>query len=105
MSEAAVLLGALLSPLLAFALLMWLTHLEETLPHDVAAARRQPPPPPILVILEPVPAPGPTMPAVPASQATVAGTVTGSVTGAAPVLGTPAPDVPGGWIGSGRLTT
>jgi hypothetical protein len=102
-SEAAVLLGALLSPLLAFALLMWLTHLEETLPHDVAAARREPPPPPILVIFEAVPAPGPAMPAVPASQATVAGTVTGS----APALGSPAPapDLPGGWIGSGRLTT
>jgi hypothetical protein len=50
-----------------------------------------------------VPAPLPAMPAVPASQATVAGTVTGS----APALGSPAPapDLPGGWIGSGRLTT
>jgi hypothetical protein len=54
-SEATVLLGAMLSPLLAFALLMWLTHLEETLPHDVAAAQRKPPPPPILAIVEPAP--------------------------------------------------
>lgn len=50
MSEVVVLVGATLSPLLALALLLWLTHLEETLPHDVHTARRKPPPPPILAV-------------------------------------------------------
>ena len=45
-----MLVGAMLSPLLALALLLWLTHLEETLPQAVHAAQRQPPPPPILTI-------------------------------------------------------
>jgi hypothetical protein len=49
-SEVAVLVGAMLSPLLALGLLLWLTHLEETLPQAVYAARRKPPPPPILAV-------------------------------------------------------
>jgi hypothetical protein len=49
-NEAAVLLAAVLSPLLGLGLLLWLTHLEETLSRDVDAARRKPAPPPILGI-------------------------------------------------------
>jgi len=45
-----VLTAAMLSPLIGLGLLLWLTHLEETLPRDVHAARRQPPPAPILAI-------------------------------------------------------
>jgi hypothetical protein len=41
---------ALLSPLLALALLLWLSHLEETLPRDVERSRRRPAPPPVLAI-------------------------------------------------------
>ena len=47
---ALVLLGAMLFPVAALALLLLLAHLEETLPRDVGQARRQPPPPPILAI-------------------------------------------------------
>ena len=50
MSEVAVLVGAMLSPLLALGLLLWLTHLEDTLPLDVHTAQRKPPPPPILAV-------------------------------------------------------
>ena len=49
-----VLVGALLSPLLGLGLLLWLTHLEDTLPRDVRRATREPAPEPILAI--PVPA-------------------------------------------------
>ena len=49
-----VLVGALLSPLLALGLLLWLAHLEDTLPRDVRRATREPAPEPILAI--PVPA-------------------------------------------------
>jgi hypothetical protein len=45
-----VLVGALLSPLLALALLLWLAHLEDTLPRDVRRASLQPAPEPILAI-------------------------------------------------------
>ncbi len=56
MSEVGVLVGAMLSPLLALALLLWLTHLEDTLPIDVHAAQRKPAPPPILAFEMPPPA-------------------------------------------------
>ena len=52
-----VLSVAVLSPGLGLALLLWLAHLEDTLPRDVEAARRQPAPAPILAI--PVTAPAP----------------------------------------------
>ena len=42
--------AALLFPVAGLGLILWLTHLEETLPRDVATARRRPPPPPILAI-------------------------------------------------------
>ena len=45
-----VLVGALLSPLLALGLLLWLAHLEDTLPRDVRRASREPAPEPILAI-------------------------------------------------------
>jgi hypothetical protein len=45
-----VLVGALLSPLLALGLLLWLAHLEDTLPRDVRRATREPAPEPILTI-------------------------------------------------------
>lgn len=43
-----ILTGAMVSPLLGLALLLWLAHLEDTLPQDVQRARRKPEPPPIL---------------------------------------------------------
>ena len=48
MSEVAMLLGAMLFPVLGLGLILWLTHLEETIPRDVRKAQREPPPPPIL---------------------------------------------------------
>ena len=45
-----VLVAALLSPLLGLGLLLWLAHLEDTLPRDVRRASRQPAPEPILAI-------------------------------------------------------
>ena len=45
-----VLSAAVLSPGLGLVLLLWLAHLEDTLPRDVETARRQPEPAPILAI-------------------------------------------------------
>ena len=45
-----VLVGALLSPLLGLGLLLWLAHLEDTLPRDVRRAAIKPAPEPILAI-------------------------------------------------------
>jgi hypothetical protein len=42
--------AAVLSPLLGLALLLWLAHLEDTLPQDVQRAGRSPDPAPILAI-------------------------------------------------------
>src|SRR5436189_83482 len=42
--------GALLFPAVALAFLLWLTHLEDTLPRDVQRAVRKPAPPPILSV-------------------------------------------------------
>jgi hypothetical protein len=42
--------GALLFPAVALAFLLWLTHLEDTLPRDVQRAVRKPAPPPILAM-------------------------------------------------------
>jgi hypothetical protein len=50
MNGALVMVGALLFPLIGLGLLLWLTHLEETLPRAVDQARRKPDPPPILAI-------------------------------------------------------
>ena len=50
MNEAAMIVGALLSPLAPFGLLLWLAHLEDTLERDVNAAQREPAPPPILSV-------------------------------------------------------
>jgi len=57
-NDALMMLTALAFPPAAFALLLWLTHLEETLPRDVRAGMRRPPPPPILAVpvREPTPA-------------------------------------------------
>jgi hypothetical protein len=57
-NSALVMAGALLFPLLGLGLLLWLTHLEETLPRAVDRTRRRPDPPPILAIpvREPQPA-------------------------------------------------
>ena len=62
-----VLVGALLSPLLALALLLWLAHLEDTLPRDVRRASLQPAPEPILAI--PLRAPGAPMVTIPEQRA------------------------------------
>ncbi len=45
-----MLAGALAMPLGAFAFLLWMAHLEETLPADVKRAQRKPEPAPILAI-------------------------------------------------------
>jgi hypothetical protein len=45
-----MLLGVTVFPVAALGLLLWLTHLEETLPRDVHAALRSPAPEPILAI-------------------------------------------------------
>ena len=45
-----IMIGAVLSPLLGLALLLWLAHLEDTLPQDVQRASRRPDPAPILAI-------------------------------------------------------
>jgi len=44
------LLGVTLFPVAAMAMLMWLTHLEETLPGAVLSAQHAPAPPPILAV-------------------------------------------------------
>jgi hypothetical protein len=69
MNEAAMIVGALLSPLAPFGLLLWLAHLEDTLERDVIAAQREPAPPPILSVPThpdadvPEPAEAPSVPA------------------------------------------
>ena len=45
-----ILVAAVLAPMLGLALLLWLAHLEDTLPQDVQRARRRPEPAPILAI-------------------------------------------------------
>jgi len=50
MHEAAMVVGAMLFPLVALGLLLWLAHLEDTLERDVNAAQREPAPPPILSV-------------------------------------------------------
>ena len=44
------LLGVLMFAPACLMFLLWLSHLEETLPRDVRRARRRPDPPPILAI-------------------------------------------------------
>lgn len=55
-----VIVAVTLSPLLGLALLLWLAHLEDTLPRDVQRASRKPAPEPILAI----PVHAPATPAV-----------------------------------------
>ena len=43
-------IAAVLSPLLGLGLLLWLAHLEDTLPQDVQRASRKPDPAPILAV-------------------------------------------------------
>ncbi|MDX6301136.1 MAG: hypothetical protein QOF53_2350 [Nocardioidaceae bacterium] len=50
MNVAAMVVGAMLFPLAALGLLLWLAHLEDTLERDVHAAQRKPAPPPILSV-------------------------------------------------------
>jgi hypothetical protein len=74
-----VVVGALLSPLLGLALLLWLAHLEDTLPRDVQRATRRAAPAPILAIpvRTPATAPAVTIPgqrAVPKAEIGVAAT-------------------------------
>lgn len=62
-----VLVGALLSPLLGLGLLLWLAHLEDTLPRDVRRASARPAPEPILAI--PVRAPATSVVTIPEQRA------------------------------------
>jgi hypothetical protein len=50
MAVVMMLLGALAFGPACLAFLLWLGHLEETLPQDVRRAQRRPEPPPILAI-------------------------------------------------------
>jgi hypothetical protein len=50
MTIALTLAAAMLFPVAALVLLLWLSRLEETLPRAVEAARRKPAPAPILVM-------------------------------------------------------
>jgi len=50
MSSLVTMAAALLFPFVAMVLVLWLAHLEETLPGAVQAARRDPVPAPILAI-------------------------------------------------------
>jgi hypothetical protein len=50
MTIALTLVAAMLFPVAALVLLLWLTRLEETLPRAVEAARRKPAPAPILAM-------------------------------------------------------
>ena len=61
-----IMVGAVLSPLLGLALLLWLAHLEDTLPQDVQRASRRPDPAPILAI--PVRPVAPTTVLIPAQR-------------------------------------
>ena len=47
---ALMVLGVAAFPVAALAMLLWLTHLEETLPRDVRSASRTPTPPPVLAV-------------------------------------------------------
>lgn len=50
MDIALMLLGITSFPVAGLALLLWLTHLEETLPRDVRSAQRRSTPPPVLAV-------------------------------------------------------
>jgi hypothetical protein len=68
--------AAVLSPLLALALLLWLAHLEDTLPQAVQRADRRPDPAPILAVpVRPAPTPAVVIPAqrTPATDSSEAG--------------------------------
>jgi hypothetical protein len=67
MTIALTLAAAMLFPVAALVLLLWLTRLEETLPRAVEAARREPAPAPILAMpLRGSEAMSPVVPALPA---------------------------------------
>lgn len=59
-----MLVGVTLFPVAGLGLLLWLTHLEETLPRDVRAAVQEPAPAPITAIAVRRPSP----PVVPVRQ-------------------------------------
>ena len=50
MTAVLMLAGAMMFPVAGLGLLLWLTHIEETLPLDVQRAQRRPAPPPVLAI-------------------------------------------------------
>ena len=50
MDIVAMLLGAVLFPVAGLGLILWLDHLEQTLPGAVRRAGRRPAPPPILAV-------------------------------------------------------
>ena len=62
-----VIVAATLSPMLGLALLLWLAHLEDTLPRDVRRASTKPDPEPILAI--PVRAPATPVVTIPEQRA------------------------------------
>jgi hypothetical protein len=67
MTIALTLAAAMLFPVAALVLLLWLTRLEETLPRAVEAARRKPAPAPILAMpVRGSEAVAPVVPALPA---------------------------------------
>jgi hypothetical protein len=62
-----IIVAATLSPLIGLGLLLWLAHLEDTLPRDVRRASTKPAPEPILAI--PVRAPTTEMTTIPEQRA------------------------------------
>jgi hypothetical protein len=71
-NDALMMLTALMFPPAAFALLLWLTHLEETLPRDVRAGMRRAEPPPILAVPVHEPAPAVQTVRIPGQRAVAA---------------------------------
>jgi hypothetical protein len=82
MAVVMMLLGALAFGPACLAFLLWLGHLEETLPQDVRRAQRQPEPPPILAI--PVRRPQPATAPIPEQRTAPAVELSGSESVATP---------------------
>jgi hypothetical protein len=78
MAIVVTLVGALLFGPACLAFLLWLGHLEETLPRDVVRAQRRPEPPPILAIPVRRPQTEPVATQVPAQRIAPAAELSGT---------------------------
>jgi hypothetical protein len=86
MSVLLVLAGALVMPVGAFAFLMWLAYLEDTLPADVRRAQRKPAPPPILAIPVRTPQAEPQTVVIPEQRPVPAAEVAPELSGPGPAV-------------------